>query len=115
MSIESESVIIGIVVGSLIAAAFVLALVYYVLRLWIRGPMKGSDNRRRLDGRIVVITGKSQTNLQWLSLLHQNTSDAQLKCDNREFFAIQKVVGLNLVPARIFLRNFRSIPPADSS
>ena len=57
MSIEADNVIIGIIVGSLIASAFVLALILYIVRLWIRGPMKGSDNRRRLDGRIVAITG----------------------------------------------------------
>ena len=58
MSMENEGIVVAIVVASLISAAFFLGLMYYFLRLWIRGPMKGSDNKRRLDGRVVVITGK---------------------------------------------------------
>ena len=29
----------------------------YLLRLWMQGPTKGSDNPKKLDGKTVVITG----------------------------------------------------------
>jgi hypothetical protein len=64
MSTENQSVVVGIIVGSLITSVFILALLYYVLRLWIRGPMKGTDNQRRLDGRVVVITGNFHSIIQ---------------------------------------------------
>ncbi len=30
---------------------------FFLLRRYLRGPTKGSDNPKRLDGRVVVITG----------------------------------------------------------
>ncbi len=29
----------------------------FLLRRWLRGPTKGSDNPKRLDGKTIVITG----------------------------------------------------------
>ncbi len=53
----SGGAIAGIVVASLVV--LILAFVF-VLRRYLRGPTKGSDNIKRLDGKIVVITGKPQ-------------------------------------------------------
>ena len=36
----------------------IIFIVLYFLRLWLRGPTTGSDNPKRLDGKLVVITGK---------------------------------------------------------
>ena len=29
-----------------------------ILKFWMRGPTRGSDNKKKLDGRVVVITGE---------------------------------------------------------
>ena len=50
--------IVGITIGSLITAVVVFALLIYVLKLWLRGPTLGSDQRKNLDGKVVAITGK---------------------------------------------------------
>ena len=36
----------------------ILFVLLYFLRLWLRGPTTGSDNPKRLDGKVVVITGE---------------------------------------------------------
>ena len=36
----------------------ILFVMLYFLRLWLRGPTTGSDNPKRLDGKVVVITGE---------------------------------------------------------
>ena len=51
--------IVGITIGSVITAVLVLALLIYMFKLWLRGPTLGSDQRKRLDGKVVAITGKS--------------------------------------------------------
>jgi hypothetical protein len=54
----ASGAIIGITIGSVITAILVTALLTYFFRMWLRGPSKGSDNRKRLDGKVVAITGK---------------------------------------------------------
>ena len=49
--------IVGITVGSVIAGIIVLAFLTHFLRMWLRGPTLGSDSRKRLDGKVVAITG----------------------------------------------------------
>jgi len=49
--------IVGITIGSVITAVLVLALLIYMFKLWLRGPTLGSDQRKRLDGKVVAITG----------------------------------------------------------
>lgn len=49
--------IIGITIGSVITAVAVLALLFHVVKLWLRGPALGSDQRKRLEGKVVAITG----------------------------------------------------------
>ena len=51
--------IVGITIGSFITAVLVFALLIYVFKLWLRGPTLGSDQRKRLDGKVVAITGKN--------------------------------------------------------
>ncbi len=46
-----------IVIGSIVGFVILFALLLYVLRLWMRGPTKGSDNKKKLDGKTVAITG----------------------------------------------------------
>jgi hypothetical protein len=46
-----------IVLGSIVGFIILLILVLIGFRLWMRGPTKGSDNPKRLDGKVVVITG----------------------------------------------------------
>lgn len=59
MGYMSEGAIVGIVIGSVITAILVLALLIHFFRLWIRGPLRGSDNKKRLDGKVVAITGSN--------------------------------------------------------
>ena len=50
--------IVGIAVGSAIAGIVILTFLTHFLRMWLRGPSSGTDNRKRLDGKVVAITGK---------------------------------------------------------
>ena len=50
--------IIGITVGSVIAGVVIIIFLAHFLRMWLRGPSLGSDCRKRLDGKVVAITGK---------------------------------------------------------
>ena len=54
----TEGEIAGIVIGCLIGIPLVIFLILFALRMWMRGPTKGSDNTKKLDGKLVVITGK---------------------------------------------------------
>jgi len=49
--------IIGIAVGSVIVGVVILVFLTHFLRMWLRGPSSGSDSRKRLDGKVVAITG----------------------------------------------------------
>ena len=70
---DSPTAIAFIVIGSFVTAALALSLLAYFLRLWIRGPTRGSDNERGLHGWTIAITGKtsyevSQTKVQMVAL-----------------------------------------------
>ena len=54
----TEGEIAGIVIGCLIGIPLVIFLILFALRMWMRGPTKGSDNTKKLDGKLVIITGK---------------------------------------------------------
>jgi len=49
------------VLVTLVCLSFIVtpvgAALLYLLRLWMQGPTKGSDNTKKLDGKTVVITG----------------------------------------------------------
>ena len=47
----------GIVIGSIIGFLLLFVGLLFLLRIWMRGPTKGTDNKKRLDGKIVAITG----------------------------------------------------------
>ena len=47
-----------IAVGSVIVGVVILVFLTHFLRMWLRGPSSGSDSRKRLDGKVVAITGK---------------------------------------------------------
>ena len=49
----------GIVIGSLIAGIILIAVLIYGLRIWLRGPTKGSAVNVNLEDKVVVITGKA--------------------------------------------------------
>ena len=57
MASYSDGEIVGIVLGALIGVPLVLFLMLYALKRWMQGPTKGSDNPKKLDGKLVVITG----------------------------------------------------------
>ena len=61
---DSGTAIAFIVIGSLIAAGLTLSLLCYFLRLWIRGPTLGSDNKRRLHGCTIAITGDTLSHIK---------------------------------------------------
>jgi hypothetical protein len=54
----TDGEIAGIVIGCLIGIPLVIFLILFALRMWMRGPTKGSDNTKKLDGKLVVITGR---------------------------------------------------------
>merc|ERR1712047_96871 len=49
------------VLVTLVCLSFIVtpvgAALLYLLRLWMQGPTKGSDNTKKLDGKTVAITG----------------------------------------------------------
>ena len=47
-----------IVICALIGGPLALFLVLFLLRKWMHGPTAGSDNQKKLDDKVVVITGK---------------------------------------------------------
>jgi len=51
--------IAGIVIGAIIGGILLLALIFYGLRIWLRGPTKGSDAKVDLKNKVVVITGSN--------------------------------------------------------
>ncbi len=53
----SDGEVAGIVIGCLIGIPGAIALILFLLRLWMRGPTTGSDSTKKLDGKLVVITG----------------------------------------------------------
>ncbi len=53
----SGGAIAGIVTGSILGLVFIVVLIWFLVRRALRGPTKGSDNPKRLDSRVVVITG----------------------------------------------------------
>ena len=54
----APEVIVGIVLGSIFGLVLLFLLILLCMRCYIRGPMKGSNHKKRLDGKVVVITGK---------------------------------------------------------
>ena len=57
MSSLSDGEIAGIVIGALVGGVLVLWLLLYLLKIWLRGPTKGSDVDVNLENKVVVITG----------------------------------------------------------
>ena len=57
----SDGEIAGICIGVILGIPLLLFLMLLALRIWMRGPTKGSDNPKKLDGKLVVITGKQTT------------------------------------------------------
>jgi len=57
MADYTEGEIAGIVIGCLIGIPGLIFLILFGLRMWMRGPTKGSDSTKKLDGKLVVITG----------------------------------------------------------
>ena len=49
--------IAGIVIAVVIGVPLLLFLCLYLLKKWMQGPTAGTDNPRRLDEKVVVITG----------------------------------------------------------
>ena len=47
----------GIAIGVIFAIVLILFLILYAFKIWMQGPTKGSDNPKKLDGKLVVITG----------------------------------------------------------
>ncbi len=96
--------IIGISIGSVITAILVFALLFHFFRLWIRGPTRGSDNRKRLDGRVVAITGKISLTtgglkqqfkrfflfMYIINSIHIHISISQINYILKEFFELSK-------------------------
>jgi hypothetical protein len=43
------------VIGSLVGFALLFAGLIFLLRIWMRGPTKGTDNKKKLDGKVSVL------------------------------------------------------------
>jgi len=52
----SGGAIAGIVIGSIVGFILLFAGFLFFLRR-MRGPTKGTDNKKKLDGKVVAITG----------------------------------------------------------
>ncbi len=53
----SGGAIAGIVIGSIVGFVLLFVGLLFLLRIWMRGPTKGTDNKKKLDGKVVAITG----------------------------------------------------------
>ncbi len=51
--------IAGIAIGSILGVVILVVILLFLLRRFLRGPTKGSDNPKQLDGKVVAITGKN--------------------------------------------------------
>ncbi|TRY61533.1 hypothetical protein TCAL_05730 [Tigriopus californicus] len=47
----------GAIIGGIILFILVVALLLFFFMRWMKGPMKGSNNSKALNGKLVVITG----------------------------------------------------------
>ena len=50
------------VIGSIVGFVLLFIALLFLLRIWMRGPTKGTDNKKKLDGKVVAITGKKSFN-----------------------------------------------------
>ena len=57
MSDYTDGEVAGIVIGCLIGIPLLIFLIMFAIRRFMQGPTKGSDNTKKLDGKLVVITG----------------------------------------------------------
>ena len=57
--------IAGIVIAVVIGVPLLLFLCLYLLKKWMQGPTAGTDNPRRLDEKVVVITGRLEKQFQF--------------------------------------------------
>ena len=57
MDEDKDLIGLWITIGILLGAIFII-IILLLLRCHFRGPLKGSNNRARLDDRTVAITGK---------------------------------------------------------
>ena len=55
---SSVALVVGAVVGTSFGTVTLVALSLAAIRKWIQGPTKGTDNPKRMDNRVVVITGE---------------------------------------------------------
>lgn len=53
----SAGAIAGVVIGCLVGAALLVWLLLFLVKQWMKGPTKGTDNYKDLTGKVVVITG----------------------------------------------------------
>ncbi len=54
----SGGAIAGITIGTIIGVILLLVIFIFLLRKYLQGPTKGSDNPKKLDDKVVVITGE---------------------------------------------------------
>ncbi len=57
MALSTEQ-IAGIAVGSVLGVVVLFLLITLLIRCYHRNYTKGSDNPKKLEGKVVVITGK---------------------------------------------------------
>ena len=50
------------VIGSIVGFVLLFIALLFLLRIWMRGPTKGTDNKKKLDGKVVAIPGKKSFN-----------------------------------------------------
>ena len=65
----SGGAIAAAVICSLVGVPLVLFLLLYLLKKWMQGPTSGTDNQRKLDDKVIVITG---TNIKRDKLVDEN-------------------------------------------
>ena len=71
-----------IVICALIGGPLALFLVLFLFKKWMHGPTAGSDNKRRLDDKVAVITGKCPNPTITLPLVVINVYFAILGCSS---------------------------------
>jgi hypothetical protein len=65
----SDGEIAAAVIGALAGFALLFVGLVFLFRIWMRGPTRGTDNKKKLDGKVVAITG---TDFIHFNFLHQD-------------------------------------------
>ena len=93
----SAGAIVGMVVGCLLGGCILIAILLHCCKKKIQGSTKGSQNSKRLDGKVVVITGTFQCITLLVVLLVVFSARGGRRTDKRVLTAYFPVPALGIL------------------